>query len=757
MTTETADRDALATQFLEQLSYPPYPVQEDAILSWFTSPQGVLVCAPTGTGKTMIAEAAIFEALHTGRQAYYTTPLIALTEQKFREFQETVVRWGFRADDVGLVTGNRQVNPDATVLIVVAEILFNRLLHSEQFDFKNVSAVVMDEFHSFNDPERGIVWEFSLALLPSHVRTLLLSATVGNAYEFVRWLERANDRRLELVESHERKVPLTYLWTGDSLLTEHLEQMAAGDDESRHTPALVFCFNREECWNIAEQLKGKKLLADGQQALLVQELKLHNWSAGAGPKLRQILMRGVGVHHAGLLPKFKRIVEELFQRKLLSVTICTETLAAGINLPARSVVIPNLLKGPPDKKKLIESSAAHQMFGRAGRPQFDTQGFVYALAHEDDVKILRWREKFEQIPDDTKDPQLRKAKKAMKKKMPTRRANQQYWNETHFEKLRNATPSKLQSTGKFPWRMLAYMLEATPEIDPIRQLIKKRLLEGKRMDRALASLEQMLRTLGSAGYVTLEPEPIQRAADDSENLDGELQQPAYRAEMARPDESLSKLLLLRGVNPLYGIFLINHLGIADQSERLQAFESVLELPRSLGRSVRVPPRDELPPGPLAMDFLDVQLLTKGLATQDELTGSSDDDEDQRDRMFAEEKVYALTLAEKLRRLFDYEHPGVDDVRTTPVWVAGEILEFGGDFDKYITSKRLQKQEGVLFRHLLRLILLLGEMGQLSPPNVEEEKWRQDLNNLQQQLTETCSNIDPGSTDQTLAQLDSMKQ
>ena len=156
------------------------------------------------------------------------------------------------------------------------------------------------------------------------------------------------------------------------------------------------------------------------------------------------------------------------------------------------------------------------------------------------------------------------------------------------------------------------------------------------MDRALASLEQMLRTLGSAGYVTLEPEPIQRAAGDSENLDGELQQPAYRAEMARPDESLSKLLLLRGVNPLYGIFLINHLGIADQSERLQAFESVLELPRSLGRSVRVPPRDELPPGPLAMDFLDVQLLTKGLATQDELTGSSDDDEDQRDRMFAEE-------------------------------------------------------------------------------------------------------------------------
>ena len=137
---------------------------------------------------------------------------------------------------------------------------------------------------------------------------------------------------------------------------------------------------------------------------------------GAGPKLRQILIRGVGVHHAGILPRYRRIVEDLFQRKLLSVCICTETLAAGINLPARSVVVPHLLKGPPDRKKLIEASAAHQMFGRAGRPQFDTQGYVFGLAHEDDVKIARWQVKYDQIPADTKDPALRKAKKKLKKK-----------------------------------------------------------------------------------------------------------------------------------------------------------------------------------------------------------------------------------------------------------------------------------------------------------------------------------------------------
>jgi len=922
-------RDEIALEFLDQLPYEPYPVQEKAILTWFDSDRGVLVSAPTGTGKTRIAEAALLEALHTGKRAYYTTPLIALTDQKFQEIQAAAVRWGFQPEDVGLVTGNHKVNPDARVLVVVAEILLNRLLNHDDFDFSEVSSVVMDEFHSFNDPERGIVWELSLSLLPKHVRLMLLSATVGNSTDFMIWLNRSHGRRLDLVRSEDRKVPLRYHWVPDQLLNEQLEMMADGDDESRKTPTLLFCFNREECWTVAEQLKGKALLSDGQQKLLVEELKKHDWSQGIGPKLKTIILRGVGVHHAGVLPRYKRIIEHLFQQKLLTVCVCTETLAAGMNLPARSVLMTDLLKGPPGKKKLIDPSVAHQIFGRAGRPQFDSEGHVYALSHEDDVKIYRYKLKMDQIPEDTKDPLLIKKRKQMKKKMPTRRSTVQYWNEDQFKRLIEAPPTKLCSQGFIPWRLLAYLLSRSPDISLIRTVVSKRLMNPKQIETSQKRLIEMLVTLHRGGFIQLDPKPpvitndgevvtdsksqaikpaaekptslsdrlkqldddgafgpqipwdgtygvadsvsesesesseddasesgditaeeddaaenefgagvdqdspaetddaaasdgkpavpvalqadnvspgnAQPAADSeaittarvedateaekpaetaSENknkpakltsslkillesqgvsiggsgktADGKMKikladdpaakEPDYEPQRAYPNEPLMDLLSFKSINPLYGMFLLDVLPFASGAERVQALESVLVFPGAVSRNLRIPRPDVMPLSPFVTDFLNPELLQRGLATITELGGTRQDDDENDERggyREPEEWVRPLNFPEKLLRLFRSEYPGVSDVAMTDVWAAGELLNFGGDFNKLVTTRKIAKQEGILFRHILRFILLCEEFVPHVDPN---SVWHGELHSISHQLTEACREIDPRSTD-----------
>jgi superfamily II DNA/RNA helicase len=893
MESESPSSDEIALRYLDQLPWTPYPFQEQAILAWFEGEDGILVCAPTGTGKTVIAETALFEALMTGRQAYYTTPLIALTEQKFHELQDSAERWGFSRNDVGLVTGNRRVNPDAQILVVVAEILLNRLLSPEDFSFDEVSAVVMDEFHSFNDPERGIVWELSLGMLPKQVRVLLISATVGNAPEFVVWLNRQHNRRLRLLQSDERRVPLSFRWVIDQLLSEQLEIMAdCDDDDARYTPALVFCFNRSECWSVAEQLKGRRLLASGQQKQLQIELDQMDWSLGAGGKLKQILIRGVGIHHAGLLPKYRRAVESLFQKKLLSVCICTETLAAGINLPARSVVMTSLIKGPPRAMKLIDASAAHQVFGRAGRPQFDDQGYVFSVAHEDDVKLHRWQQKYDQIPEDTKDPMLRRAKKNLKKKMPKRRSGQQYWTEKQFEQLRGASPGKLASRGRFPWRLLAFLIRKSGTVYSLQDAIRRRLLDSDEKEDAEKTLKRMLITLDAGGFIKLSPSPPHRqqesapspdspvfrsclagegvtlAVDDvqdgrsvttsvwgstlqihddgmgdvvdfgaavnevdpgfglgvfendasgttekttaapaseepaasetddaaaeaddsvpaaSPGLLGQLIQEAkssggrastsaakkpvpgerlsepvptdqhqqrldeYAPEHAIATPQLEMLFAFRSINSVFAIFLAEHMHRASYDERLQLMEAALNMPRSVGKSVRVPFPDKMPHGPLTTEYADGEVLRRGLATQEELTGYRDE--------VTGRRIPPLELAQKMHMLFRSEFPNIHDARSTAIWCIGDLLQFGGDFNKYVRARDLTKQEGIIFRHCLRMILLCGEFAQIEPPEIDPAAWRSDLAELAALLTDSCRAVDPASTDDTLNALESRK-
>ncbi|MDO5308822.1 MAG: helicase, partial [Planctomycetia bacterium] len=231
---------------------------------------------------------------------------------------------------------------------------------------------------------------------------------------------------------------------------------------------------------------------------------------------------------------------------------------------------------------------------------------------------------------------------------------------------------------------------------------------------------------------------------------------SYRAKFAYPTEKLRTITSLRSVNPIYGTFLLEQLGLADRAEILQAFESVLEMPSTVANDLRPPKYRDLPPGALANARLDQTLLKYGLAVHEELVPRTEEEEQKyrEERRFApflyeQERFYLIPFAEKLRRLFDFQYPGVP-LRITPVWAAGELLlDYAGDFNKYIASKGLQKQEGVVFRHLLRLVLLLQEFAPLKPVDSPLAPWRAELEDLVTQLVASCRKIDPSSVEETL--------
>lgn len=721
------ERDEVCSRFLENVSFELYAFQEEALLAWFESDAGVLICAPTGMGKTLLAEAAVFEALHTRKRLYYTTPLIALTDQKFRELQDLVEGWGFAREDVGLITGNRRENPEALIRVVVAEILLNHLLARDDTlaDLDHVGAVVMDEFHSFNDRQRGIVWELSLVLLPAHVRVMLLSATVGNPLEFAGWLRQQHGRRLEVITSNERRVPLEFQWVDDKLLTEHLTEMVSADDERNRSPALVFAFNRDECWEVAERLKGLPIVtaAGKKQIEAALNERKDDLAEGVGPKLRQMLLRGVGVHHAGVLPRHKEVVESLFARKLIPFVVCTETLAAGINLPARSVVLVTLLKGKHGEKKLIPPSGAHQMFGRAGRPQFDTEGYVFAVAHDDDVKINKWRKRYEQIDPRSKDPGIMRARKQLERKKPTRRKTEQYWSEGQFKQLIAAGSAKLSSRSMIPYQVLIFLLTKTGTLHEAREFISKRFNSPARIDKFQDQLDFMVNNLAGLGYLT--------RAEDGDHV--------------TLDSSIERLLNFRSVDPLYGAFLAEQLGRGSFEEKLQVLESVLDVPPVIVRRVPLP---ELAKGPLQTQVIEPLMISMGVAL------TRPDAESEYERRFGddyrdEEEEQPPTFPEMLKLTFEARLPAPEPVSVQPKWIAGGAFQMDCEFFKFARAANLIKQEGIVLRHLLRLVILAGEFLVLTEDP--------DYERVGELATQCCRRVDQRYTDRFLADAEDMKK
>lgn len=364
-------------KFLLGRGIEPYPVQEQAISKIFAG-KSLLVTVPTGTGKTLMAKAALHLAVGRGERAIYTTPLRALTEEKYRELCED-----FGEENVGFATGDYKVNREAPIQVEVAEILWNRIVADKHVAPAEI--VVMDEGHYFNDPERGYVWEQSIIGLDPRTQLVVLSATVGHPERFCQWVEVTRRVPMELVDSRERKVPLVHEFREEMLIDTVRDLAHTGD-----VPAIVFVFGREQCFDVARLLKScRRFTTDEEKARIDTLCDEALLPAGAAKELRPLLGHGIGIHHAGILPRYKQLVEQLALERLIKFVVSTETIAAGINLPARTVVFPSLRKFIKQQPRMITAAEYHQMAGRAGRPQFDDRGLAITLAPEQVVSDLK--------------------------------------------------------------------------------------------------------------------------------------------------------------------------------------------------------------------------------------------------------------------------------------------------------------------------------------------------------------------------------
>ena len=376
-------------KFLWGRGLEPYPVQEKAITEIFKG-HSVLVTVPTGTGKTLMAKAALHAAFHRNQRAIYTTPLRALTEEKYRELCAD-----FGDGNVGFATGDYKVNREAPIQVEVAEILWNRIVAEKHVSPADI--VIMDEGHYFNDPERGYVWEQSIIGLDPRTQLVVLSATVGHPEKFCHWVELTRRMPMQLVESRERKIPLVHEYREDFLI-ETVKGLAHSGD----VPAIVFVFGREQCFDVARLLKSCRRFTTDEEKLKIEQMcDVALLPTGVSRELKPLLAHGIGIHHAGILPRYKQLVEQLALERLIKFVVSTETIAAGINLPARTVVFPALRKFVKQQARLVTAAEYHQMSGRAGRPQFDDKGLAITLAPEEIVSDLR-----KEIKDGAKRPKF---------------------------------------------------------------------------------------------------------------------------------------------------------------------------------------------------------------------------------------------------------------------------------------------------------------------------------------------------------------
>lgn len=365
----------------------------------------VIVSAPTGVGKTLVADYLVEKTISEGKRVIYTAPIKALSNQKFKDFSKQ-----FGSDRVGIMTGDVVINPNAPLLLMTTEIFRNQVITNDH-ELAHVSFVIFDEIHWLNDEARGTVWEESIILAPLHIKILGLSATIANAEELARWIEVIREDQVVLIEENKRIVPLEYYYYSyesgflgyDDLLKFYYNRLTSAERysseslfkptshidlvksiEKKYFPSLYFVFSRKQCFDKAHELASVKNYLDNEQSSRVKDMFLEQFGdedswASSTRKLFRVCRKGIGYHHAGLLPLQKSIVEDLFLSKMISVLYCTETFSVGINYPVKAVCFDSLNKYDGRNFRPLANHEFFQMSGRAGRRGIDERGFSFAI------------------------------------------------------------------------------------------------------------------------------------------------------------------------------------------------------------------------------------------------------------------------------------------------------------------------------------------------------------------------------------------
>jgi len=632
------DADALLTRFLEYVSdqgIELYPAQEEAVMELFVG-NNVILNTPTGSGKSLVALAAHFRSIALGERSFYTAPIKALVSEKFFDLCRVL-----GAKRVGMMTGDATVNREAPVICCTAEILSNMALR--EGERAEVDGVVMDEFHYYSDRDRGVAWQVPLLTLP-HTRFLLMSATLGDTRLFEEAITDLTGIQTTLVRSTDRPVPLDFEYAEQPLHNTVVELL----DEGK-APIYVVHFAQRAATEQAQSFMSIDFLSKDEKKAIKEELSRTRFDTPFGKELKKFLHHGVGVHHAGMLPRYRRLVERLAQQGKLRVICGTDTLGVGVNVPIRTVLFTKLCKYDGQHTKVLTVRDFKQIAGRAGRRGYDTLGSVVAQAPEHAIENKKLRAK---AGGDAK--KLRK----LKMRQPPERGYA-HWDTDTYTRLQESPPEPLRSRFQVSNAMILNLFEREDDgCLALRKLIRSSHEGPTAKRRHARNAIAMIRSLRDAGVVELDK-------------DG-----------PRVNEDFQSDFSLNHALSLYVVEAVDVLEPEDPAYPLDVLtlvEATLE-------------------DPMAVLYRQTDALKSRALAAMKAEGMEYDE-----RMEELDKIdYPKPNAEFLYGTFDIfakRHPWVGNDILRPKSIARDMYELGMTFVEYVKEYGLQRSEGVLLRYL----------------------------------------------------------